>query len=195
MKRQGGIQIRPPQWFKGVGFGLSLIATLSVVGWMSLDKVLEILETQSQIEATIRLQQQVSQLRSHYQEANPDSLEYDFQAADQLLIQNFTHLAQWAQGLHEQGKRWDLKTQYRILNHDQSASSIEGVMLVPLEIQAFPNGTNSGYRPYLEFLKNLTQTGPRVDIQDVTILGNGQKATHLKMRLVVWMKTIDSVKL
>ena len=195
MMRLGGLQIRLPQWLKGVGLGLSLIATLPVVGWMSFDKVLEILETQSQIEATIGLQQQVSQLHSHYQEANPDSLEHEFQAADQLLIQNYTHLAQWAQGLHEKAKRWDLKTQYRILKHGQSSSSIEGVMLVPLEIQVFPNGTNSMYRPYLKFLKNLTQTGTRVDIQDVTIIGNGQKATHLKIGLMVWMKTIDSVAL
>lgn len=195
MMRLGGLQIRLPQWLKGVGLGLSLIATLPVVGWMSFDKVLEILETQSQLAATIGLQQQVSQLHSRYQEANPDSLEHEFQAADQLLIQDYTHLARWAQGLQEKGKRWDLKTQYRILKHGQSASSIQGVMLVPLEIQVFPNGTNSMYRPYLKFLKNLTQTRTRVDIQDVTIIGNGQKATHLKIGLLVWMKTIDSVTL
>ena len=80
-------------------------------------------------------------------------------------------------------------------HHRPHLVSIQGVTLVPLEIQVNPQGTQSAYRPYLQFIKALTRSGPKVDIRHVTITGDGQKATHLTIGLSVWMKTSDSVEL
>jgi hypothetical protein len=183
------------QNLKGMGLGFLLIGTLSIVGWVSVDKLLIFQKRQSQIQDTIGLERQVLQLRSHYLQANPDALSTDLQLAEQRLIHNFTHLAEWAQGLQEESNQWNLLMQYRILNTDRTASPIEGVVLVPLEIQVQPQGTQSAYRPYLQFIKALTSSGPKVDIRHVTVMGDGQKATHLTIGLSVWMKAVDSVKL
>ena len=183
------------QNFKGIGLVCLLIGTLSIVGWVSVDKLLIFQKGQSQIQDTIGLERQVLQLRSHYLQANPDALRTDLQLAEQRLIHNFTHLAEWAQGLQEESNQWNLLMQYRILNTDRTASPIEGVVLVPLEIQVHPQGTQSAYRPYLQFIKALTRSGPKVDIRNVTVMGDGQKATHLTIGLSVWMKAIDSVEL
>jgi hypothetical protein len=183
------------QNFKGMGLGFLLIGTLSIVGWVSVDKLLIFQQRQSQIQDTIGLERQVSQLRSHYLQANPDALDIDLQQAEQRLFGNFTHLAEWAQGLQEESNQWNLLMQYRILNTDRTASPVEGVVLVPLEIQVQPQGPQSAYRPYLQFIKALTGSGPKVDIRHVTVMGDGQKATHLTIGLSVWMKAVDSVKL
>jgi hypothetical protein len=166
-----------------------------MVGWVSVNKLFTIHERQSLTQETISLEQQVSELRFRYLQAHPDALNTDLQQADQRLLHNFTHLAQWAQGLQEEGKQWNLRMQYRILNTDRTASPIQGVALVPLEIQVNPQGSQSAYRPYLQFMKALTRSGPRVDIQNVTVMGDGQQATHLTIGLSVWMKTNDSVEL
>lgn len=193
-----GIQIREllnsPR-LKGMGLGCGLLGLLFLVGWVSVDKLLTIQKSQSQIQDSISLERQVSQLQSHYLEANPDTLVTDLQQAENILIQSYTHLALWAQGLQEESKQWNLLMQYRIVNTDQTASSIQGVTFLPLEIQVHPQGTQSAYRPYLQFIKALTRSGPKVDIRNVTVMGDGQKATHLTIGLSVWMKTSDSVEL
>jgi len=195
MKGIQSIDLSNPQKLKGMGLVLLLLGTLAIVGWVSVDKLLTVQTSQSQIQDTIGLERQVSQLRSHYLQANPDSLDTDLQQAEKFLIQNFTHLAQWAQGLQEEGKQWNLLMQYRIVKTDRTASPIQGVSLVPLEIQVHPQGTQSAYRPYLQFIKALTRSGPKVDIRNMTVMGDGQKATHLTIGLSVWMKASDSVEL
>lgn len=195
MKGLRSLELPNPQKFKGTGLGFLFIGMLGIVGWVSVDQLLTIQRRQSQIQETIGLERQVSQLRAHYLQANPDALDSDLQQAEQLLIQSFTHLAQWAQGLQEQGKQWDLLMQYRILNKDRTASPIQGVTLVPLEIQVNPQGTQSAYGPFLQFFKALTRSGPKIEIRHVTVKGDGQKATHVTIGLWVWMKTIDSVEL
>ena len=180
---------------KGMGTVLLLIGTLTIVGLVSIDKLLTMQTRQSQIQDTIGLERQVSQLRSHYFDANPATLDTDLQQAEKFLIQNFTHLAQWAQSLQDKGKQWNLLMQYRIVKTGHTSSPIQGVTLIPLEIQVNPQGTQSAYRPYLQFLKALTRSGPKVDIRNVTITGDGQKATLLTIGLSVWMKTNDSVEL
>jgi hypothetical protein len=178
-----------------MGFGCVLIGILSIVGWISVDNLLTLQESQSQIQDSISLEHQVTQLRSQYLQANPDGLDTDLQQAEDALIQSFTALALWAQRLQEEGRQWNLLMQYRIVNMDRTASSIQGVTFLPLEIQVHPQGTQSGYRPYLRFIKALARSGPHVDIRNVTVMGDGQKATHLTIGLSVWMKAIDSVEL
>lgn len=184
-----------PQQIKGVGLVILLIGTLSIVGWVSVNKLFTIQERQSLTQDTIDLEQQVSELRFRYLQAHPDALNTDFQQAEQRLLHNFTHLAEWAQGLQADGKQWNLLMQFRIMNTDRTSSPIQGVTLVPLEIQVTPQGTHNAYRSYLQFMKALTRSGPRVDIQNVTVMGDGQQATHLTIGLSVWMKTNDSVEL
>lgn len=195
MKRLRRLEWPNPQQLKSTGLVVLLIGTLSIVGWVSLDKLFTIQKRQSLTQDTIGLEQQVSELRSQYLQAHPDALDTHLQIAEQRLLHNFTHLAQWAQGLQADGKQWDLLMQYRILNTDRTASPIQGVTLVPLEIQVNPQGTPNAYRSYLQFMKALTRSGPRVDIQNVTVMGDGQQATHLTIGLSVWMKTNDSVEL
>ncbi len=180
---------------RGMGLGCVLIGILSIVGWISVDNLLTLQESQSQIQDSISLEHQVTQLRSQYLQANPDGLDTDLQQAEDALIQSFTALALWAQRLQEEGRQWNLLMQYRIVNMDRTASSIQGVTFLPLEIQVHPQGTQSGYRPYLRFIKALAGSGPHVDIRNVTVMGDGQKATHLTIGLSVWMKAIDSVEL
>lgn len=184
-----------PQQLKSTGLVVLLIGTLSIVGWVSLDKLFTIQKRQSLTQDTIGLEQQVSELRSQYLQAHPDALDTHLQQAEKRLLHNFTHLAYWAQGLQADGKQRDIIIQYRILNTDRTASPIQGVTLVPLEIQVNSQGTPKAYRSYLQFIKALTRSGPRVDIQNVTVIGDGQQATHLTIGLSVWMKSNDSVEL
>jgi hypothetical protein len=183
------------QQMKNIGVALLLVGSLTSIGWMSANRFWRIQASQDQIQATIGLEQEVSQLRSQYLKANPESLGTDLEHVDQLLIQNFTHLAQWAQGLQQQGEQWNLQMQYRILKTQQTSAPVEGLTVVPMEVQLAPRGTQSAYRAYLQFLHALENSGPRIDIQEVTITGDGQKATQLTVGLSVWMKTIDSVEL
>lgn len=184
-----------PQQLKSTTLVVLLIGTLSIVGWVSLDKLFTIQKRQSLTQDAISLEQQVWDLRSQYLQARPDAIDTHLQLAEQRLLHNFTHLAQWAQTLQTDGKQRNLLIQYRILSTDSTTAPIQGVTLVPLEIQVNPQGNPHAYRSYLQFLKALTRSGPRVDIQNVTVMGDGQQATHLIIGLSVWMKTNDSVEL
>lgn len=183
------------QSLKEMALSLLFILALCTVGWLSFEQILTVQASQSQIQATNSLEQQVVQLRSNYLQAEPDRLKTELNEADTLLFQNFTHLTQWGHDLQEQAKRLDLQTKFRILKTEETGPPIEGVILVPVEIQVLPQGTNSAYQSFLKFVKTMTQSGSRVDIQDMTILGNGKKATVLKIGLSVWMKAINSVEL
>ena len=172
-----------------------LVGCVSLAIWVSLDKFSDIQDSHNQIHETIMLEQEVSRLQSQYHEANPESLKTDLDHTDQLLIQNVTHLAQWAQGLQQQGEQWNLQMQYRIVKTRQTPAPVEGLTAIPLDMKVSPRGEQSGYRNYLHFLHALEQSGPRIDIHEVTVTGDGQKATLLTVGFSVWMKTIDSVEL
>jgi len=195
MKGFQSLELLNSRKLKGMGMGFLLIGILAILGLVSVDKLLTIQKRQSQIQDTIGLERKMSQLRSHYLQANPDALRTDLQEAEKFLIQNFTHLAQWAQELQEKGKQWNLLMQYRIVNTDRTASPIQGVTLVPLEIQVQSQGTQSAYGAYLQFIKAITRSGPKIDIRNMTVTGDGQKATQLTIGLSVWMKASDSVEL
>ena len=183
------------QQMKTTGMIFLLIGCITAILWVSSDKFLRVQDSQDKVKTTMELNQQVWQLQTQYHDAKPETLEADLEQANQLLIQNFTHLAQWAQRLQQQGNQWNLQMQYRILKAKQTPSSVAGLMVVPLEIQISQHGTASAYRSYLQFLQTLEQSGPRIDIQEVTVMGDGKKATQLTVGLSVWMKSHDSVEL
>ncbi|MEE8566748.1 MAG: hypothetical protein V3S76_03300 [Candidatus Bipolaricaulota bacterium] len=183
------------QQMKTIGVILLLLCSVTLIIWVSADKFLSIQDSKDQIQATIALEQEISQLRSQYLTANSASLVADLEFADQLLIQSFPHLAQWAQELQQLGKQWDLKMQYRIVKTRQTIAPVEGLTVIPMEFHVIPDKTPNTYRAYLQFLRTLEQSGPRMDIQEVTVTGDGKQATHLTVGLLVWMKTLDSVEL
>ena len=172
-----------------------LAGSLIFVGWMSTDKFVGVYHSQSSVQTIMDLERDISQLRVQYRDAHPEALRADLEQADQHLIQDFTHLAEWAQDLQEQGDRFDLQMHYRILKAEQSPSSIQGITIIPLELQISSRNERSGYRSFLQFLQGLEQSGPRITFQEVTVRGDGKKATQFTVGLSVWMKTPDSVEL
>jgi len=172
-----------------------LAGSLIFVGWMSTDKFVGVYNSQSSVQTIMDLEREISQLRVQYRDAHPEALQADLEQADQHLIQDFTHLAHWAQDLQEQGDRLDLQMHYRILKAEQPPSSIQGIRIIPLELQISSRDDRSGYRAFLQFLQALERSGPRITLQEVTVKGDGKKATHLTVGLSLWMKAIDSVEL
>ena len=141
MNRTMGITMPDRQQMKTIGVTFLLLCSVTSVIWISADKFLRIQDSKDRIQATIALEQEVSQLRSQYLAANSASLVADLEYADQLLIQNFPHLAQWAQELQQQGKQLNLKMQYRILKTQQAPAPLAGLTVIPMEIHVLPNGT------------------------------------------------------
>ena len=129
MLRPGFLQI------KTIGVTLLLIGSITSIIWMSAENFIRVQDTQNQINETVSLGHHVSQLRSQYFDAEPETLEHDLQQADHLLIQDYTHLAQWAQELQRLGDQWNLQMRYRIMKAQQIPASIEGLTLIPLEIR------------------------------------------------------------
>jgi len=183
------------QQMKTIGMALLLVGSITPIVWVSTNNFLSVQDTQERISATIDLDRHVSQLQSQYRNANPKTLETEMEQAEQLLIQDFTHLAQWAQDLQHKGKQWNLQTQYQILKAQQTPAPVEGLTVIPMEIRVSPGETASAYRPYLQFLQTLEKSGPHIDIHEITVIGDGKKATHLTVGLSLWMKTQDSVEL
>ena len=172
-----------------------LAGSLIFVGWMSANKFVGVYNSQASVQTITNLEDDISQLRVQYRDAHPEALQTDLEQADQQLIQDFTHLAHWAQNLQEQGNQLDLQMHYRILKTEQSPSSIQGITIIPLELQMDSRNDQSGYRAFLQFLQGLERSGPRITFQEVTVKGDGKKATHFTVGLSVWMKTQDSVEL
>jgi hypothetical protein len=172
-----------------------LAGSLIFVGWMSADKFVGVYNSQASVQTITNLERDISQLRVQYRDAHPEALQTDLEQADQQLIQDFTHLAHWAQNLQEQGNQLDLQMHYRILKKEQSPSSIQGITIIPLELQMDSRNDQSGYRAFLQFLQGLERSGPRITFQEVTVKGDGKKATQFTVGLSVWMKTQDSVEL
>ena len=172
-----------------------LAGSLIFVAWMSADKFVSVYNSQASVQTIMNLEHEISRLRVQYRDAHPEAQQAFLERADQQLIQDFTHLAHWAQDLQEQGNQLDLQMQYRILKTEQSPSSIQGITIIPLELQISSRNARSGYRAFLKFLQGLEQSEPRITFQEVTVKGDGKKATQFTVGLSVWMKTHDSVDL
>ncbi len=172
-----------------------LAGSLMFVGWISADKFVGVYNSQASVQTVTDLEHDISQLRIQYRDTHPEALQSDLEQAEQHLIQDFTDLAHWAQDLQEQGDRLDLQMHYRILKTEQSPSSIQGITIIPLEFQISSRNDRSGYQAFLRFLQGLERSGPRTILQEITVMGDGKKATHFTVGLSVWMKTHDSVEL
>ncbi len=192
-------------WWAKHGAGLSekkdltitimLMGSLTIIAWISLDKFVEVYNSKASIQTIMDLEQEISQIGVRYREARPEALQTNLEQADQHLIQDFTHLAQWAQKLQEQGEQISLHVQYQILKPQPTSSPIQGITIIPLELHLSSPEEGGGYREFLQFLQALEKSGPRIDIQEITVNGNGIKATHFTVGLTTWMKTHDSVEL
>jgi len=180
---------------KPLAIGVILLIVLTAVGWMSLRHFLQLQDTQGRVKGTLELEHQVAQLRQQYLQSDPLTLAEELEAVDQVLVPNFTQLTQWAQTLQDTSASLNLQTQYRILNTGPSTALVENVRLIPMEIHVKPQTTQSGYQEFVQFLRELDHTDYRMDIHELTMNGDGQKATHLKIGLNVWMKATDSVEL
>lgn len=180
---------------KALSMTILLAGSLTFVGWISASKFVEVYNSQASIQTIRDLERENSQLHVKYRDAHPEALPADLKQAEQSLIQDFTHLARWAQDLQEKGDRLALRMQYRILKTDRVPSSVKGITVVPIELQLRSRDNRSGYGPFLQFLKALEQSGPRIEIQEATLRGDGKKATHFTVGLSTWMKTQDFVEL
>jgi len=172
-----------------------LAGSLIFVGWLSADKFVKVYSSQASVQTITDLEREISQLRVQYRDAHPEALQAELEQADRHLIQDFTDLAHWAQDLQEQGDRLDLQMLYRLLKTEQSPSSIQGITIIPLELQISSRNDRSEYRAFLQFLQDLEQSGPRITFQEITVEGDGKKATNFTIGLSVWMRTHDSVEL
>ena len=90
---------------KGLTITILLMGSLAIVSWISLDKLVEVYNSKASIQTIMDLEQEISQIGVRYREARPEALQTNLKKADQHLIQDFTHLAQWAQKLQEQGEQ------------------------------------------------------------------------------------------
>jgi hypothetical protein len=180
---------------KALSSTIMLIGSLTMIGWISLDKLTEVFHGQTAIQTLMDLEREISLIGRQYRDAKPEALQTNLVQADQLLIQDFTHLAQWAQTLQEQGERMSLHMHYQILKPRPTSSPIDGITILPLELHLTSSQEGRGYRDFLQFLQSLEQSGPRIDIQEIAINGDGIKATHFTVGLTTWMKTLDSVAL
>ena len=172
-----------------------LAGSLIFVGWISADKFVKVYSSQASVQTITDLEREISQLQVQYRDAHSEALQAKLEQADQHLIHDFTHLAHWAQDLQEQGDRLDLQMYYRILKTEQSPASIQGITIIPLELEISSRNNRSGYRTFLQFLQVLERTGPHITFQEITVKGDGKKATTFTVGLSVWMKTHDSVEL
>lgn len=193
--KKAGLGNRLLHWGKTIGPQHLLILPFIFVGWNGAVSIFEFLNIQTQRESTENLEEAIAHLQDHYQKANPGELTANLQAVDQMLLKNFTEITQWAHAIQERGQEEHLQCDYRILRTDTSNSPLQGITLVPMEIELQSQGPNGGYQGFLHILRELTQSPHRLDIQEVTMSGDGQKANHLKIGFTVWMKTIDSVEL
>jgi hypothetical protein len=180
---------------KGLAITFMIMGSLTIIGLISLDKFVDVYNSQASIQTIIELEQEISQIGVRYREARPEALQTNLEQAGQQLIQDFTHLTQWAQKLQEQGERITLQMHYQILKPEPAPSAIQGITIIPLELHLSSRDEGSGYREFLQFLQALEKSGPRIDIQEITVRGDGKKATHFTVGLTTWMKTHDSVEL
>ncbi len=180
---------------KGLILVIMLAGSLTFVGWMSLDKFAEVSANQASIHTIIDLDQEISRLRIQYRQANPETHQSDFEQAERRLLQDFTQLAQWAQRLQEDGEQISLHMSYQIRKAEQTPSSIQGITIVPLKLHLRSQDDQGGYHSFLKFLQVLEQSGPRINIEEVAVNGDGKKATTFTVGLSTWMKTQDSVEL
>lgn len=180
---------------KGLTITIMLMGSLTIIGMISLDKFVDVYNSQASIQTIMDLEQEISQMGVQYREARPEALQTNLERADQQLIQDFPHLTQWAQKLQEQGERIALQMHYQILKSKPTPSAIQGITIIPLELHLSSREERGGYREFLQFLQALEKSGPRIDIQEITVRGDGEKATHFTVGLTTWMKTHDSVEL
>lgn len=180
---------------KGLTITIMLMGSLTIIGLICLDKFVDVYNSQASIQTIMDLEQEISQIGVRYREARPEALQTNLEQAGQHLIQDLTHLTQWAQTLQEQGERIALQMHYQILKTEPTPSAIPGITVIPLEFHLSSREAGGGYRGFLKFLQALEQSGPRIDIQEITVRGDGHKATHFTVGLTTWMKTHDSVEL
>lgn len=180
---------------KGLALTFMIMGTLTIIGLISLDKFVDAYNSQASIQTIMDLEQEISQIGVRYREARPEALQTNLEQAGQQLIKDFTHLTQWAQKLQEQGERITLQMHYQILKPEPAPSAIQGIAIIPLELHLSSRDEGSGYREFLQFLQALEKSGPRIDIQEITVRGDGKKATHFTVGLTTWMKTHVSVEL
>ncbi len=180
---------------KGLLLVIMLAGSLTFVGWMSLDKFAEVSANQASMQTIIDLDQEISRLRIQYRQAKPETHQSDLEQAERRLLQDFTQLAQWAQKLQKEGEQIALHMNYQIRKEERTPSSIQGITIVPLKLHLRSLDGHSGYHSFLKFLQVLEQSGPRVNIEEVAVNGDGKKATTFTVGLSTWMKTQDSVEL
>ena len=180
---------------KGLSKIVILVGSLIFMSWMSLEKFGDVYDSQASVQTIMELEHEITQLRAQYRDAHPENLQDDLEQAEHHLIEDYTHLTQWAQDIQEQGEQLALHMNYKILKTEQSPSPIQGITIMPLELHIRSRENRSGYRSFLHFLQALEQSGPRITIQKVSISGDGKKATHFTVGLSTWMKTLDFVEL
>jgi hypothetical protein len=180
---------------KGVIITIMLMGSLTIIGLICLDKFVDVYNSQASIQTIMDLEQEISQIGVRYRDARPEALQTNLEQAGRHLVQDFTHLTQWAQKLQEQGERISLQMHYQILKPEPTPSAIPGITVIPLELHLSSREEGGGYREFLQFLQALEKSGPHIDIQEITVKGDGQKAKHFTVGLTIWMKTHDSVEL
>ena len=168
--------------------GLILICVW--IGWMLISQVTLIEQAHSEVHSSLALSGDITSLRAQLSNQRVIAIQENFAQAQAMLVQEFDDLTTWLHSLDQRASQSGLRIKYHIQAIQPGPEDLQGVGLVPISLEIWPDQStqkHGRYQEYLQFLRSLAEDSIRVDVAKLTVLG-GQGARRMNLNLHVWMK-------
>ena len=167
-----------------------LILIFVWIGWMLLGQVTLIEQAHSEVHSSLSLSGDITALRTQLSNQQVTAIQENFAQAQTMLVQQFDDLTTWLHRLDQRAAKRGLRIKYQIQPIQPGPQDVQGVGLVPISLEIWPDQStrkHGRYQEYLQFLRSLAEDTIRVDVAKLTVLG-GKGIRQMNLDLHVWMK-------
>jgi len=173
---------------KDLALWLASIGAFVVIGWVFTSQLTHLDEAQSAIDSAAALDQELVLLRADWGHRQAESEKTTAGHAEAYLLGGFDQLVRWLTAIQRRSDALGLDLTYHVGKASAPPQPLEGITLLPIELDLHPQNPQQAYRHFLKLVRNISEDPVRTDIDQVSLSGKGGGVDTLSLRLTLWMK-------
>ena len=182
-----------PKWMQAYSRSIMVGAislTVIFVGVVLSTQLSLIEQAHSSGRSSYYLSRDITNLRSQWSQTNVEEIQEKVVQAESLLLRDFEHLTRWLHQMESHASSMGLRSNYRVRPVRQRMNMLNDVEVVPVDLEVLPEepkAVKGAYERYMQYLRFMTASQVRVDLEEVQVQG-GAGAAQMTVLIHVFVK-------
>lgn len=177
-------------WVTRIIVALLAIASIAIILWSLNARLGLIYGAKSLLNQEQKIGHDIEMLKVKVQALQPEQLNDALAIAESNIMQGQGLLLKWLNSQIKEAKKRNLKLSYKIDKLEKASAKFPAYERLPIHLSLMPTeGTDPkmAYQDLILLARDIVSSPWRIDLDETSLTGNGEKIMSLNMTITVWM--------